>query len=345
MNIDFHYGVVYVAARLGGLPANDAQTVAHACQYVDDATTSGLLRFADGETFEHFATAHKLFDYENVWNDQNRLVWAPFHFLPAGEGRSLDERAVCRPNSAVAQEVVRRALNCRAKENALHRLGVTLHSYVDTWAHQGFAGIECDYNRVSHLEAEDCSKDEWITRLENATKHLVQNVESDLLTRAFPLGHGAALHYPDQPWANWQYVNGKNETVRRANLDDFVSAADMVCRAIQAFVARTEDFTTQPGLSVEPKDALRNLLATSRSEDENVRLEVIRDSVHAGLVPGLREQIPVYIGKGVGSWKYAATGIEVDGDGPNRPVWSEVFERSDYRLFHDAVKEHRFVVT
>src|ERR1700686_4620069 len=86
MNIDFHYGIVYIAARLGGLPAEQAQTVAHACQYVDDATTTGVLHFEGGETFERFATAHKMFDYENGNDGQNRLVWVPFHFLPAGVG-------------------------------------------------------------------------------------------------------------------------------------------------------------------------------------------------------------------------------------------------------------------
>ncbi len=82
---------------------SQALTVAHACQYVDDATTPGILRFQGGETFERFATAHKTFDYANTENDQNRLVWAPFHFLPAGEGATLDEKAVCRADSAVAR--------------------------------------------------------------------------------------------------------------------------------------------------------------------------------------------------------------------------------------------------
>ncbi len=80
MNIDFHYGVVYIVARVGGMTPDQALTVAHACQYVDDATTPGILRFQGGETFERFATAHKTFDYANTENDQNRLVWAPFHF-------------------------------------------------------------------------------------------------------------------------------------------------------------------------------------------------------------------------------------------------------------------------
>lgn len=31
MSIDFHYGVVYAMARLGGMPSADALTIAHAC--------------------------------------------------------------------------------------------------------------------------------------------------------------------------------------------------------------------------------------------------------------------------------------------------------------------------
>jgi hypothetical protein len=32
-------------------------------------------------------------------------------------------------------------------------------------------------------------------------------------------------------------------------------------------------------------------------------------------------------------------------DGDEAPEWSEEFEGSDYRKFHDAVKEHRLDVT
>jgi hypothetical protein len=218
MNIDFHYGVVYIAARFGGMTAADALTVAHACQYVDDATTRGILRFKGGETFERFATAHKLFDYANTENDQNRLVWTPFHFLPAGEGETLEEKAICRPDSEVAREVVRRAIRQRDSETGLHRLGVTLHSYVDTWAHQGFAGIESPWNRVHLLEAQDCTRKGWLASLQLATEHLLERIEADVLTVALPVGHGAALHYPDQPWARWHYIDGRNNFISRHNL-------------------------------------------------------------------------------------------------------------------------------
>src|SRR5471032_565431 len=133
MNIDFHYGMIFVVARLAGLTPTQAETVAHACQYVDDATTDGLLHFAGGETFERFASAHEMVDYQNINKDDNRTVWAPFHFLPGGEGNTFEERAVCRQDSAIARETVRHAIQVSDQDNALHRLGVTLHVYIDTW--------------------------------------------------------------------------------------------------------------------------------------------------------------------------------------------------------------------
>jgi len=344
MNIDFHYGVIYVVARLGGLAPPQAQTVAHACQYIDDATTPGLLQFADGELFERFASAHKLFDYHNMDDDLNRLVWTPFHFLPAGQGATLEQRAVCRPDSTVARDLVKHALQRRHSANALHRLGVTLHTYVDTWAHQGFAGIESGYNRVTHLEAEDCTRAEWFARIAQLAEHLVDDVAAHVLTHTLPLGHGAALSYPDLPWAKWSYVNGKDERIERDNLPDFIAAADMACRVVRAFCADTDDFAGQPGLPADAKIALQRLLADSRSMDEMLRLNVICDSVAAGAIPGVQERVPAYIPKGEGSWKHIATGIRVVGDGRLQPKWTRAFEDSDYRKFHDAVKEHRFAV-
>lgn len=50
--------------------------------------------------------------------------------------------------------------------------------------------------------------------------------------------------------------------------------------------------------------------------------------------------------KGADSWKARATGIEaLHGNGDVLPLWTPTFEASDYRQFHDAVKEHRIVVT
>jgi hypothetical protein len=189
---------------------------------------------------------------------------------------------------------------------------------------------------VHLLEAQDCTRKGWLAGLKAATEHLVERIEENVLTLALPVGHGAALHYPDQPWAHWHYIDGENNFVSRHNLPEFVQAAGMACR---------EDFEAQPGMPENVKDALAQLLDINRDPDENQRLLSFCERVQVGGIPGLKEPIPDYVAKGPGSWKCNATGLQHDDDTGDRPIWSDTFERSDYRLFHDAVKQHRFVTT
>lgn len=101
MNIDFHYGVVYATARLGGLLSADALTVAHACQYVDDSTTLGLLDFVDGEMFERFPTALHVRLSQRLQPGQPAYVGAiPFpacgYRRVTGRARDLPAERRCR---------------------------------------------------------------------------------------------------------------------------------------------------------------------------------------------------------------------------------------------------------
>jgi hypothetical protein len=348
MNIDFHYGVIYIVSRLAGLEREDAEVVAHACQYVDDATTDGVLEFAGGESFDRFASAHKLLDYKNELNAQNRLVWAPFHFLPGGDGDSLDEKAVCRPDSTVARRMVRRAIDDKQADNALHRLGVTLHVYVDTWAHQGFSGIKSNHNIVTALEAgRDYPHEACLAWLKERFEIIESNVEARLLNLISKLGHGSALSFPDWPWAKWSYRNGHGQMIHRDNLPDFMAAADMACKAVQGFIRGNQRYEMEAGLPPTARTALQTLLGNNREQDQNNRLATLGRHLADGHIPGLKESIPGYTAKGRGSWKFMATGLERDEDELKQPgpSWSPDFETSDYRKFHDAIKEHRFVVT
>lgn len=349
MNIDFHYGVIFVVGRLAGLSATDAETVAHACQYIDDATIHGILDFKDGETFERFASAHAMYDYQNAFNmgnEGNRLVWAPFHFLPAGAGSTLEDKAVCRPDSEIARDVVRAAIRAgkEGDDNALHRLGVTLHTYVDTWAHQGFSGIDSGYNRVKDLTSEDGSHAGLVEELLAASGHVLDRIESHALSQLLPLGHGAALTYPDRPWAKWSYENGYGQKVERDNLPQYVEAAHMAHRAVRGFIGGNEHFEKEEGLKEGVVRALELLFGSLRDTDGHKRLASWNQAIARGDF-GAVGPLPVYIAKGVNSWKQKATGIVADDDGDEKPQWTPAFEDSDYRKFHDAVKEHRFEVT
>lgn len=353
MNIDFHYGIVYIVSRMAGMSGDQAAVVAHACQYVDDATTDGPLRFAGQQSFDRFASAHAMLDYRNVMQARDERVWAPFHFLPSGEGHTVEERLVCRPNSKPAQLLVRHVLNAHkasASDNDLHRLGVCLHTYVDTWAHQGFSGIMSDRNHVLELMGDfHPTVGHWLTELAGYVEHAGEVVEAKAINYLSKVGHGAALHYPDLPWVTWRYRNGLDETIDRNNLPDFVAAADMACKAVQAFLANEDQFEGQPGLDATNKAALTNLMAQNTNHDGDKRLAVIAAALAQSGVGGLKEPLPPYIAKGEGSWKYLATGITADDDtlydAVDRPEWSETFEGSDYRKVHDAIKQHRHFVT
>ncbi|RUL77506.1 DUF6765 family protein [Dyella choica] len=345
MNNDFHYGVIYILARLAQYDRESATTIAHACQYVDDSTVTGVLDFAGGESFDRFASAHAMYDYLNWVSDSAKRVWAPFHFLPACEGQTFDEKCVCRPNSRTAREMVKETIRQNHAENGLHRLGVTLHVYVDTWAHQKFSGTISANNIVNELRSEHHEPTDllgqlrkWVGVVEDAT----ENAVAGLITR---LGHGAALHLPDLPWAKWRYVNGHEQAIQRDNLPDFMTAADMAFRAIKGFQSGQEDFENLAGLTADAKTSLENLLRDSRSEDSDERLRHLMEEVAKGSIHGLREEVPEYVAKGEGSWKFEATGIDsAETDGLTKPVWQPKFEHSDYRKFHDAVKQHRAYV-
>ena len=84
MQIDFHHTATYTIARYAGFAHDDAAVIAHAAQYVDDATTSGFIRFKNGMRYQRTATSHAMCDPENLNNDDNTVSWLPFHFFPAG---------------------------------------------------------------------------------------------------------------------------------------------------------------------------------------------------------------------------------------------------------------------
>ena len=105
------------------------------------------------------ALAHKMLDYRNFEALADHLVWVPFHFLPGNGGLPAGQdpegpfvrKLVCRPNSHVALDVIRSVIRHREMRHALHRLGITMHVYADTWAHQGFAGIPHEINHASDI--------------------------------------------------------------------------------------------------------------------------------------------------------------------------------------------------
>ncbi|MBQ8698852.1 MAG: hypothetical protein IJ521_07630, partial [Schwartzia sp.] len=155
MDIDFHYGTIYVLSRWAKFGSENANLIAHVSQLVDDNFDS--TPFSDEEEQKNIAEGvHVRYSCQNIWGNVsgkgNREIWIPFHFLPGLEGDTQEEQLICKKNSELSHK-----LGERLKETTLDntnfpfRLGVGLHVFADTWAHQEFAGINNIVNKVQDL--------------------------------------------------------------------------------------------------------------------------------------------------------------------------------------------------
>jgi len=219
MQIDFHYYCIYVLAFHAGFEKEEAKVIAYCSQYVDDATESKPI-ILEPFIFDPIRTAYYSLKAYN-WDVQKK-IYIPFHFLPPNPLRNVDHFTyVTQPNSHFAKILLKEAAK-KKTENWLHRLGIALHTYADTWAHQGFSGRQNKENKVEDINLYE--REKW--------KHLLwENIFLD----AFPtIGHCEANRYPDMPFLTWKYKNYKNEWIERDNTQTFLIAAksifDYLCK-------------------------------------------------------------------------------------------------------------------
>jgi hypothetical protein len=336
MQIDFHHAVTYVLARLADFPHEQAIIIAYSAQYVDDAQNRGTIQFDNGNTYDHIASAHAVYDVQNnLWPREDFRVWVPFHFLPgnngklAGEGQefSVEQRLLCQPDSLVAADMCRAALATRGHLNSLHRLGITTHVYADTWAHKRFSGVMSLIN-----ESHDETKENLIERIETTIADIVG------------LGHGAVSVHPDQPFRIWKYRDSNGMEVMRNNPDEFIGACE---RIFDLHIAYRGEGGTDRKIQTQDHALLYDSLLKFDSTDPQVRhqqwLDLLQTgSFSFGALTGGQIQDLQYRPKGVGSWKYDALGTEATTDtAGQRFPFRDSFQTSNWRLFHEALKDHQ----
>jgi hypothetical protein len=347
MQIDFHHGVTYVAARLAGFPHGDAEIIAYAAQYVDDATCAGAVQFDNKAIYKRISSSHKAIDFVNFDPIEDLLVWMPFHFLPGNGGADPGDnpegtfihKLVALPDSPVAQEMIRAAILDHDKPYSLHRLGITMHVYADTWAHQGFAGVLHEINEVDNLKEIGNSK-----VFERGLKVFINSV----LEKAVPpLGHGKANVFPDMPFLSWRYKDGHGKVVERDNTDIFCKAADALCKAMQEYRRHTNPTVQVSGIGDEDMKKIKALFTSQKNQDASERhnawLKAIAGSDGNGFSFG--PAIISYAEEGKKSWKGQALGDSEDHEELHVYAYQDTFLTSNWKLFHDALQLHRITVS
>ncbi|EPP4294479.1 DUF6765 family protein [Vibrio navarrensis] len=343
MQIDGHHTLTYVIARYAGIEHHNAEKVAYSAQYVDEATNDNPIHFDNGAMFDRIVSAHKMLDYRNTQDLANHLVWIPFHFLPGNQGlpsgTKLDgrfiHRLVCRPDSPVARDMLRMVAQHWQKPYAPHLMGVAMHVYADTFAHQGFAGVIHEINEVKNLKSPSS----------NLLQRIANDLLSDSISASSPLGHGAALSFPDRPYTSWTYLDGEDSLVERDNTDIFLKAADAMCKALQCWKHGdlTMNIDNQPGLTASQLTTIENALRNIDDDDGESRHNEWMDWLRKGLF-GFDPVDLVFDKDGENSWKVRARGRSFEQNGHLVYPYSDSFLQSDWKLFHDALKTYRLEI-
>ncbi|MFH1050400.1 MAG: DUF6765 family protein [bacterium] len=237
MKKDFHYCAIRVIAEKAGFSPEEAQIIAFASQYVDDAVEYEKIKVKNlppdikyerrkGEIFDPTCTAHKGFQYIVAMEKDSQLkIYIPFHFIPAQkyDGSGVFDYVVY-PNCHLAWQLVDDSLklledsNKDSRTRHLIKLGIALHSYADTWAHQNFSGRRS-------------SKDNDIEKV-----RLIKNgkeTKLDLLNRITgiipDIGHSEAFNYPDESHLKWNYIKDfTGEKIKRDNTEIFLQASEAI---------------------------------------------------------------------------------------------------------------------
>jgi len=341
MQIDFHHTVTYVAARLAGFNPKDADIISTSAQYVDDATSSGIVNFSNGAMYQRICSSHKALDLENLKNEENLLVWLPFHFLP-GNGNlekgqnptgTFIQKIVCTPNSYIARDMLASAYKDKGTKRELHRIGIAMHIYSDTWAHQGFAGVLHEVNDVDDIK-ESVTSGVFKKGLEGFLTELVSDATP-------PIGHGKANILPDLPFLKWSYKDFKGERIERDNSLFFLEAAQNMFIELYKFLHMgSNSVNSIPVFPANDLEQIRNLFMTLKDSDGEKRHQAWINAIGSGKFSFGSEKV-TYSEDGRYSWK--AEALETSSDLPVHKYTPD-FLNSNWKLFHDALQAHRLAV-
>ena len=318
MNAEFHYYSVYFLCLRAGMPEGRCANIAFASQYVDNAILAYEIEDG-GFAYRSQVTQNYLF-----WDDETlRGIYLPFHFIPGDLEAARRERVdasasrwTVTPDSPLSKELLVAAL--RTGDD--FRIGIALHSYADTWAHQHFSGRTEQGNVV------------------------------DPSSPLPPAGHLQALRAPDDASGRWTDSRLIPELSRVDNGARFRAAARKIYRYLRTYLrsgfeeeelvleelvkvwsaypgdmkARLAGFTVD--LDVPPYDR-RALLARAGIGDDRPE-----DSSSSGYdrLDWLRGEIARRSGAGSGARRVRTGGR---------------FRGSELHRWNDAAREHRELAT
>jgi hypothetical protein len=340
MQTDMHYYGTLAMAVAAGIPRSDAEVIAYASQFVDDATGCDSKEHNDHGLLYAISTAHhplksfmdRLGAKIKEGTEEQRKIWVPFHFLPGGKGTTLSEKLICVKNSGIAREMLKNNLKTALKKPyGLELIGIAAHVYMDKFSHYGFSGIGSSFNNVKKETIAFTGEPKTAAYIRGKFKKFTEKyiaVGAAKLSKY--LGHAGVATYPDRPYLQWRFDFVKPRpdngvTSIRDNGTGFLEG----CKCIHAFFSQFAEAKygkTETHRNFEDiEDTVKDILMLEA--DEAARIKAWERS---GLIDGCAAYVPETWENG----KKMFPKLAVSGDG---------IATNTYR-FHQAAAFHRYYV-
>ena len=337
MQTDFHFYAVYALARAAGFDPGDSHTVAYASEHTDDAKYAHTLDFENGGRFKQVLTAHRFLHWRVLDDATCYRIWLPFHFLPGNQGADFYERMVTRAGGSIAKRLMDDLLSSHHKPYFLHRLGIFLHCYADTWSHQNFLGVKQEsMNRVRRVKIKGLSRSEFLAHLRWLKKRVLEYA-------APGLGHAQAGSIPDEPYREWRYQNHAGKifdiTNSKRSLDAAQGCYEVMTRFLYVFPGYSR---RSPRPWHEFAKSFENLFR--HDGDLKERIQAWKNAISGGLFgwdPREEDQNLNYHDR---DWFNAAVAVKERADRKELYERKPGFETSHWKYFHDAAAYHQFTV-
>lgn len=337
MQIDFHFYTIYSLARASGFNPENSHIIAYSSQHTDDAKYEHALEFENGGRFQQVLTAHKFLDINALTKPTCYKIWLPFHFVPGNSGSDFYERMTTRSNSIIAQRIIDDFLSSPLKPYSLHRLGIILHFYADTWSHQNFIGLMRDnMNDVRKMKIKGEKK--------GFIEALIKKLKKNILEYAAPkLGHAQAGTIPDEPYRNWEYEDYKDKYFNISNQERALDAAQNCYMVLLKFLKKFPNFSSADPIPWHNMVEKLNSLFDIAGDIEHRTTEWLTVISNSGL--GFEP-----VGKDINlnyddrEWFKVAVEVIKAEDESDSYKRKPGFENSNWKYFHDAAAYHRFCV-
>lgn len=277
MNINFHYFAVKTLAMAAGFEDTHAQQLAKYSQFVDDYNAPLLMSCSNipkeiitsGEldlyvrglsgNFQPVSTGFSSpFEYATlIVRREQRFILSPFHFAPydkTGAGLA-DNRVIlltCGDNSLMDRLIHREISDFNSSSNQsihLMRIGMLLHIFADSYAHQGFTGFLSGVNRVNitgvknNLTGKDCTVQ---------ARDGIRRIFNTAMSNIPAIGHVQAGHNPDLSHVSFRYTDESGKGHSRDNTEAFLEAARNIFMYFRICIGGNSDIVDDWG-TIAPK--------------------------------------------------------------------------------------------